>query len=82
MIFISINMYSFYAADQDTARYSFSSVQKKMCKFSRTLYNRRLIQLARSPVEFVVRFIRYQSRVKAITFSIPAHYLLLIPPYS
>ena len=31
----------------------------KMCKFSRTLYNRQFIQFARIPVEFVVRFIRY-----------------------
>ena len=38
-----------------------------MCKFSRTLYNRQLIQFARIPVEFVVRFIRRQNRVKVIT---------------
>ena len=44
----------------------------KMCKFSRTLHNRQLIQFARIPVEFVVRFIRYQNRVKVITFSIAA----------
>ena len=38
----------------------------KMCKFSRILYNRQLIQLARIPLEFVVRFIRYQNRVKVV----------------
>ena len=48
-----------------------------MYKFSRTLHNRQLIQFARIPVEFVVRFIRYQNHVKAITFSIA-----LISPYS
>ena len=32
-----------------------------MCKFSRTLYNRQLIQFSRIPVEFVARFIRYQN---------------------
>ena len=37
---------------------------RKMCKFSRTLYNRQLIQFARIPVEFVVRFIGYQNCVK------------------
>ena len=31
-----------------------------MCKFNRTLYNTQLIQFARIPAEFVVRFIRYQ----------------------
>ena len=44
---------------------------KNVCKFSRTLYNtdnRQLIQFARIPVEFVVGFIRYQNRVKVITF--------------
>ena len=54
---------SFYEADQDTARYSFWFSLGKMCKFSRTLYNRHLIQFARIPVEFVVRFIRCQNRV-------------------
>ena len=44
----------------------------KMCKFSRTLYNRQLIQFARIPAEFAVRFIRYQNRVKVITLSIAA----------
>ena len=29
MIFISINIYSFYVADQDTAWYSFCLVQEK-----------------------------------------------------
>ena len=53
-----------------------------MCKFSRTLYNRQLIQFARIPVEFVVRFIRYQNRVKVMTFSPAALYLLVISPYS
>ena len=53
-----------------------------MCKFSRTLYNRQLIQFARIPVEFVVRFIRYQNRVKVMTFSTAALYLLVISPYS
>ena len=63
-------------------RYSFLFSTGKMCKFSRTLYNGRLIQFARIPVEFVVRFIRYQNRVKVITFSIAAQYLLLIFPYN
>ena len=63
-------------------RYSFLFSTGKMCKFSRTLYNGQLIQFARIPVEFVVRFIRYQNRVKVITFSIAAQYLLLIFPYS
>ena len=55
----------------------------KMCNFSRTLYNRQLIQFARIPVEFVVRFIRfYQNYVKVITFSMAAKYLLLISSYS
>ena len=54
----------------------------KKCKLNRTLYNTQLIQFARIPAEFVVRFIRYQYRVKVITFSIAAKYLLLISPYS
>ena len=29
MLFIGVNIYSFYVADQDTARYSFSSAQDK-----------------------------------------------------
>ena len=37
---------------------------RKMCKFSRTLYNRQLIQFACIPVEFVVCFIGYQNCVK------------------
>ena len=61
-------------------QYMFS--RGKMCKFNRTLYNTQLIQFARIPAEFVVRFIRYQYRVKVITFSIAAQYLLLISPYS
>ena len=71
MIFISININSFYEADKDTARYRFRSAQEKMCKFSRT----RLIQqikFARIPAEFVARFITYQNRVKVITFPIAA----------
>ena len=49
-----------------------------MCKFNRTLYNTpQLIQFARIAAEFNVRFIRYQYRVKVITFSIAAKYLLL-----
>ena len=42
----------------------------KMCKFNRTLYNTQLIQFALIPSEFVVRFIRYQYRVKLMTFSL------------
>ena len=54
-----------------------------MCKFSKTLYNRQLIQFtSHVPAEFVVRFIRYQNRVQVITFFIAALYLLLISPYS
>ena len=45
---------------------------EKMCKFNRTLYNTQLIQFVRIPAEFVVRFMRYQYRVKVITFSIAA----------
>ena len=48
----------------------------KNCKFNKTLYNTQLIQSARIPAEFVVRFIRYQHHVKVITFSIAALYLL------
>ena len=56
---------------------------RKMCNFSRTLYNRQLIQFARIPVEFVARFRRfYQNCVKVITFSMAAKYLLLISSYS
>ena len=33
-------------------------------------YNRLLIQFARIPAAFVVRFIRYRNRVKVITLSI------------
>ena len=44
----------------------------KMFKFSRTLYNRQLIQFAYIPAEFVVRFIRYQNRAKVITFFMAA----------
>ena len=43
---------------------------------------RQLIQFARIPVEFVVRFIGYQNQVKVITFSIAAKHLLLISPCS
>ena len=45
---------------------------EKMCKFNRNLHNTQLIQFAPVPAEFVVRFIRYQYRVKVITFSIAA----------
>ena len=44
----------------------------KMCKLSRTFYNRQLILFARIPAEFVVPFIKYSL----------VHYLLLIFPYS
>ena len=37
-----------------------------MYKFSRTLYNRQLIQFARIHVEFVVRSRRYESCVKVV----------------
>ena len=63
-----------------SVQYMFST--GKMCKFNRTLYNTKLIQFARIPAEFVVLFIRYQYRVKIITFSIAAQYLLLIFSYS
>ena len=54
-----------------------------MCKFSKTLYNRQLIQFtSHVPAELVVRFIRYQNRVQVITLFIAAQYLLLISPYS
>ena len=36
----------------------------KKCKLNRTLYNTQLIQFVRIPAEFVVRFIRYQYRMK------------------
>ena len=42
------------------------------CKLNRTLYNTQLIQFARIPAEFVVRFIRYQYRMEVMTFSIAA----------
>ena len=55
---------------------------RKMCNFSRTLYNRQLIEFERIPVEFVARFIRfYQNCVKVITFSMAAKHLLLISSY-
>ena len=38
----------------------------KMCKFSKTLYNRQLIQFVRISVEIVVCFIRYQNCMKVI----------------
>ena len=44
----------------------------KKCKFNRTLYNTQLIQFARIPAEFVVRFIRYHYRMKLMTFSVAA----------
>ena len=47
-----------------------STVQHRKNVFvCRTLYYRQLIQLTRIPVELVVRFIRYQNRVKVSTFS-------------
>ena len=59
------------------------SSSTKMYNFSRTSHNRQLIQFARIPVEFVVRFIRfYQNCVKVITFSTAAKYLLLISSYN
>ena len=51
-----------------SVQYIFSTGKK--CKLNRTLYNTQLIQFARIPVEFVVRFIRYQYRMKVMTFSI------------
>ena len=68
MIFISINICSFYVADQDTARYSICSAQEKCVSLADGL----LIQFARIPAEFVVHFIRYQYRMKVMTFSIAA----------
>ena len=45
----------------------------KMCKFSKTLYNRQLIQFtSHVSAELVVRFIRYQNRVQVITLFIAA----------
>ena len=51
-----------------TQRTRYGSVQflfstGKMCKYSRTLYNRQLIQFSRIPVEFVVRFLRYNNKI-------------------
>ena len=67
---VSINIHSFFVVDQDTPRYSIWSAQEKiMFKFNRTLYNTQLIQFAHIPAEFVVRFIRYQYRMKVMTFS-------------
>ena len=75
MIFISINIYSFYVADQDTARYSFCSVQEKCASlaepYTTDSFNN-VIQCALIPVKFFFRFIKYQNRVKVITFSIVA----------
>ena len=53
-----------------------------MCNFSRTLYNRQLIQFTHIHVEFVVRLRRYKNCVKVITFSMAAWYLPLISSYS
>ena len=46
MIFISINIYSFYLADKIRLATVNLVSTRKICKFSRTLYNRQLIQLA------------------------------------
>ena len=55
---------------------------RKMCNFSRTLYNRQLIEFERIPIEFVARFMRfYQNCVKVISFSMAAKHLLLISSY-
>ena len=54
------------------ARYSICSAQEKCVSLTEPYKNRQLIQFARIPAEFVVRFIRYQYRVKVITFSIAA----------
>ena len=53
-----------------------------MCNFSRTLYNRQLIQFTHIHVEFVVCLRRYKNCVKVITFSMAAWYLPLISSYS
>ena len=53
-----------------SVQYMFSTGKK--CKLNRTLYNTQLIQFARIPAEFVIRFKRYQYRMKVITFSIAA----------
>ena len=49
-----------------------TGVKAQEKNLNRTLYNKKLIQFARIPVEFVVRFIRYQYRMKVMTFSIAA----------
>ena len=72
MIFISINIYIASLLRTKIRLGTFFFSTGKMCKFSRTLYNRQSIQFACIPVEFVVRFIRYQNRMKEITFSIAA----------
>ena len=51
-----------------TQRTRYGSVQflfstRKMCKYSRTLYNRQLIQFSRIPAEFVVRFLRDNNKI-------------------
>ena len=66
--------YSFYVGDQNTARYCFFSVQEKCVSLAEP-YATELIQFARIPVEFVVRFIRFQNRVKVIAFPIASEYI-------
>ena len=67
---VYINMHSFFVPDQSTARYSICSAQEKCVSLTEPYRTHMLIQFAHIPAEFVVRFIRYQYRVKVITFSI------------
>ena len=60
-----------FITDQDRARYSICSAQEKCVSLTEP-YTTQLIQFARIPAEFVVRFRRYQYCVKVITFSIAA----------
>ena len=82
MIFISINIYSSYEADEDMGWYGFCSTQEICVSLAEPAFYNKEIQFARIPAEFVVRFITYQNHVKVIVFPIAAQYLLLISSHS
>ena len=79
--------YSFYIADQETARYSLYSAGENCVSWAEPwwtfkMYNRQFIQFASIPVEFVAR-LWDMSTQKYNNFSIAAvilKYLLLISP--
>ena len=82
MIFITINIYSSYEADEDMAWYSFCSTQEIFVSLAEPAFYKKQIQFARIPAKFVVRFTTYQNHVKVIIIPIAAQYLLLISSHS